>query len=955
MKVDADPGNEDAVGNLIKAIVNDIPGASVYRKGRDPRFAELSVPPDADVIAIAEALDHRPDVLFSEPNFVTYGSSPDDAHYDLQTALQRIDVEKAWAILSASSGSIGSEDVVIAIIDSGYPVDVDGNPNHEDLMSDRYLPQLDYWNQRLKDAGDVPSVHDFADADGHGTQILGIAAADSDNGKGIAGLNWVSAVYIYRVMYNPGTGAYTTDVKDAVEHFGDILKDSGKIGVVNLSLGSTEADSIATYKEMCDSVTALAGDGVRMMLCCAVGNTDRVSTVQHPARLSVDTDYEDFVIGVGASDLDNNFLSEYSVTGDGVTVIAPGWSVETTTKTDDTAGAHDSYTTAGKTSIATPHVTGLVSLLWSQNKHLTPAMIKECLTASAVAPTGETKDDAPSDGWGWGIIDCGAVMEGVSWVIEQGPSSIEFLNVAPEEWATRYLTFSVTACASLHFSVSTDLTLDAGGDLIDRFDTSGASGEHSGGATTAELQLPIRFQGRNPGDYAAGRIEIACEETGETWTFYVFASTASETFTALDFVLDKSGSMSDDSGVGDQSKIELLRWSAGIGVDVIPDQNAIGVVIFDDDAHEVTGITALDSDETRGDVKAAIESFGPGGLTAIGDGLEKAQERLDGVAGYGRKAIVVFSDGKETADQRIADVLPGITDCVYPIALGAGSAVDPMPLMEAASVTGGYALLIDAVDDEATYELSKFFLQVISDATGGSVLVDPEGRIAPGQEHRTRFWITQEESGVDVLLLMPATDLLDIHLEGPGDLVLDPDLSRDAGSFHRGSRVSFFRLTIGRDSPVPAGPWEAVVTARRNRIKAYLESQDRDDVDNLVAFGVPYAVIVQARSSLRMRPTAIPGSDHSMAGFSLRAVLTEDGDRPGARGRINAEIRSPDGVVETVGMTEVSRGVFEYTSTSRLRGVYRCRLTATGRTRHGEYFQREHILTPYVRGRATGP
>jgi len=97
----------------------------------------------------------------------TAAVAPNDPKYPSQWHLQKIHAPEAWAFTT------GSADVLIAVIDSGV------DSTHPDLA-----PHLTPgWNFRT-------GSPDTGDQVGHGTAVIGAIAAASDNGIGVASLNW---------------------------------------------------------------------------------------------------------------------------------------------------------------------------------------------------------------------------------------------------------------------------------------------------------------------------------------------------------------------------------------------------------------------------------------------------------------------------------------------------------------------------------------------------------------------------------------------------------------------------------------------------------------------------------------------------------------------------------------------------------------------------------------------
>ena len=112
--------------------------------------------------------------------------------------------------------------------------------------------------------------------------------------------------------------------------------------------------------------------------------------------------------------------------------------------------------------------------------------------------------------------------------------------------------------------------------------------------------------------------------------------------------------MSLPSGVPDLERIEVLRNSAPLFVNLLDDDDGIGVVRFDTDAIEAEPVQiagSLIGGTGRADAITAIANHTTNinGMTAIGDGVVAAETQLDLVAAsYDERATVVFTDGHET-------------------------------------------------------------------------------------------------------------------------------------------------------------------------------------------------------------------------------------------------------------------------------------------------------------------
>ncbi|MFO7537126.1 MAG: vWA domain-containing protein, partial [Chloroflexota bacterium] len=165
----------------------------------------------------------------------------------------------------------------------------------------------------------------------------------------------------------------------------------------------------------------------------------------------------------------------------------------------------------------------------------------------------------------------------------------------------------------------------------------------------------------------------------------------------------------------------------------------------------------------------------PAGATSIGDGVFLASNTLAPVGGFDHKAIVVFTDGHENSSRYLSDpdVQAVINDRVFAIGLGTAANLNPAALDAIANSTGGFLMMTGAIGNDDLLRLHKYFLQVLAGVTNTAVVVDPEGSIRPGQEHRIPFHLSEADIGADVILLSPAPWAIEFMLETPSGKVIN--------------------------------------------------------------------------------------------------------------------------------------------------------------------------------------
>ena len=181
----------------------------------------------------------------------------------------------------------GDPEVVIAILDSGV------DRTHPDLAAKVISPGRDFANDD----------NDATDDNWHGTHVAGIAAADSNNAEGIAGVAWNCKILPVKVAGADGTGFYSWIIDGIIW-----AADQGA-EVINLSMGGDFDDPFLE-----DACKYAFDHGV--VVVASAGN-DFGGPVLYPAA------YDNYVLAVAATDY-NDQAADFSNSGPQVDVAAPG-------------------------------------------------------------------------------------------------------------------------------------------------------------------------------------------------------------------------------------------------------------------------------------------------------------------------------------------------------------------------------------------------------------------------------------------------------------------------------------------------------------------------------------------------------------------------------------------------------------------------------------------------------
>jgi len=541
--------------------------------------------------------------------------------------------------------------------------------------------------------------------------------------------------------------------------------------------------------------------------------------------------------------------------------------------------------------------------------------------------------------------------------------SIAFNDAPAGQMAVRAILFSVNTCNSASF-VLESLVLSSGpgslGQLPSTTSTLPATTLMPG---AREARIWLGYQATTAGTSATGEAVVRLVETGQTWTIPITANVIAKPTVATMLVLDQSGSMDDPSGVsGSPRRVDVLRFAAPSFVNLLHQGDGVGVVAFDHNAYDRATLATvgplignLDPARNSALVAIAAHSTNSNGSTAIGDGVERAHDRLAPLTGFDHKAIVVFTDGFETADKRIAAVSGIINERVFAIGLGTAAQIQPTALSALTNGTGGYLLLTGALNDDNAFLLNKYFMQVLAGVTNQDVVLDPEGYLPLNIKHRIPFFLNEADISVDVILVsQDPPSLFHWHLETPdGDKV---DQTTPAVAFSTGTGQSFYRFTM----PVNAGPsgahagtWNAVLEIDPGKYKSYLEKlrEDKHRYEQVSANGLRYSLSVQSLSGLRMVARCAQTANEPGAQLMLRATLTEYGlPIEGMRVVVRATVEEPDGSIHPVKLLEAlsGSGIFEHQRTAFQDGVYRIHITARGTTMRGRDFTREQLLSAAI-------
>ena len=363
----------------------------------------------ADVIRTSRGLDrveaqqlmqelaNDPNVEYVEVDqLMQIALTPNDTNYTSQwhyyEATGGINLPAAWDRATGSG-------VVVAVLDTGYVAHSDLAANiiaGYDMISDTTV--AGDGNGRDSNPADPGDYYNGRTSSWHGTHVAGTIAAVTNNAKGVAGVAYNARVQPVRVLGRGG--GYTSDIADGI-----IWASGGTVSgvpanptpadVINMSLGGSGACGTTTQ----NAINGAVSRGTVVVV--AAGNSNANVSGFNPGNCNN-------VISVAATNR-TGARASYSNYGTLIDVSAPGGEGGTagvlSTLNSGTQGpGTENYAYYAGTSMAAPHVAGVVALIQSVATK-TPAEIEAILKSTARPLPG-----ACSGGCGAGIIDANAAL-----------------------------------------------------------------------------------------------------------------------------------------------------------------------------------------------------------------------------------------------------------------------------------------------------------------------------------------------------------------------------------------------------------------------------------------------------------------------------------------------------------------------------------------------------------------
>ncbi|WP_295913152.1 S8 family peptidase [uncultured Xanthomonas sp.] len=375
---------------------------SLRRLAVGPEVVKASRPLDrAEAETLMRQIAADPNVEYVEVDQrMTIALTPNDPRLGDQWAFGTtnagINVRSAW---DKASG----DGVVVAVIDTGITSHPDLNANvlqGYDFISDadsardgngRDSNPADEGDWAA--AGECYSGSPASNSSWHGTHVAGTIAAITNNGTGVAGTAFKAKILPVRVLGK--CGGYTSDIADAITWasggtVSGVPTNQNPAEVINMSLGGSGTCS-STYQ---NAINGAVSRGTTVVVAAGNSSTNVSSSV--PANCNN-------VIAVAAT-TSSRAKASYSNYGAGIDISAPGSNILSTLNDGTTTPGNPSYASYNGTSMATPHVAGVVALMQSvAPTALTPAQVESTIKNTAAS-------FSCSQGCGAGLLDANAAV-----------------------------------------------------------------------------------------------------------------------------------------------------------------------------------------------------------------------------------------------------------------------------------------------------------------------------------------------------------------------------------------------------------------------------------------------------------------------------------------------------------------------------------------------------------------
>lgn len=371
----------------------------VYEK----QLSVLKVSNDKSMTSVLASLNKNPDIEYAEPNYI-YSIDPVKENNELTKKLQKSpftdflastpddpDFGKLWGMRNTGSnepkGTVGIEGadinalkawditkgsraIKIAVIDTGVDY------NHPDLKGNMWVNTKEIPGNGIDDDGNgfVDDVYgyDFAnndadpmDGNGHGSHCSGTIGATHNNKLGVSGVMADVSIMGVKFLDDSGSGTLESAVK-AIDY----------ATMMNVDLMSNSWGGGGRSEALLEAIQRASNKGIIFTAAAGNSSSNNDTNPSYPASYNTPN-----MVSVAALTAQNGLASFSSYGRNSVHIAAPGHNILSTVN----GGKYDVYS---GTSMATPHVSGVLGLLLAKEGRMPHEVMRERLTMTGVPVAG---------------------------------------------------------------------------------------------------------------------------------------------------------------------------------------------------------------------------------------------------------------------------------------------------------------------------------------------------------------------------------------------------------------------------------------------------------------------------------------------------------------------------------------------------------------------------------------
>jgi serine protease len=435
-------------------------------------------------------------VRFVELNHVRHPLAvPNDSLYPSMWHLTALNLPAAWELEKGSAGT-----VTIAVIDTGIVQHPDLNPRvlaGYDMVTDATRAQDG--DGRDSDATDPGRDLPNGGSSWHGSHCAGTIGAVTDNSSGISGVNWNARIVPVRVLGKGGGTDFDIAAGMTWASGGNVpgaAANANPASVISMSLGG-QGEATQTYQDAIDSAAPR-----NAIFVVAAGNDNIDASQFTPCN-------QTGVLCIGATRF-NGTRASYSNYGQRIDVVAPGGETAEDSNGDgkpdgvlstvlNQAGTMPFFEFEQGTSMATPHVAGIISLMKARNPAITYAQAKQILVETA------NTSSRCNEGCGAGLVNAHAALLRVSGQQTSGPAK---LSLSATD------VFFTTASSTQALGITNlggqplNVTFAAGGAEAARLSFMGGATRTIAPGQSGSIQVVADLQGLSTSATAAATISV---------------------------------------------------------------------------------------------------------------------------------------------------------------------------------------------------------------------------------------------------------------------------------------------------------------------------------------------------------------------------------------------------------------------------------------------------------------